>query len=1097
MNRNLSLVLSLVLLAGIIAPVYAQTNTNHVVINEVEINPPGNDASSVSEWIELYNPTESNVDLGGWKIASTTVLKKTMTIPAGTIIKPGQFLTYSYQSLWFTDSNESVELRDNTGVVIDKTPAIADINNDFKSWQRIYDGFDFDISSDWKFVTSTAGSSNGKLVETKKSDELTVTISSEKQSYLFGETAILKGNISKEVFITKPFFKPEQIVVNISGPNFSKIVTLYPDLNLNFKTTLNLQQVLGINQGSYDVSVSYAGATANTNFSVGSELIKQVEKEDGSITVLTDKSQYLPGQTVSISGLASKIIPFEGMKLTVKDSDGKVISGGTLYPTKDKFTTNVFLTTVNPSYGTYEINAEYSDKSASTTFEVIKDIKEDVPISLWTDKEVYGLGDIVNISGRLNQNWVGTLDLEIIQSKSLSLGTSSQSGGGSSFKILDSVKVDGDGKFKYSFTIPTSDSRLGNYWIKVAKDVGSATKFIKAVENPETYVASTDPLVVTTNKSNYDFSLDKKLIISGQIFTPKARTSFEVPTVKISILTEDGKPLQIIGSTDAGKLSTSGVSVGYDFTAIPESSGLFSTEIGLERLIFSEGKYLIKAQYEGRSSSTTFEISDLLNLGDTSINASLDKSVYGLGETIKLTGIYSAQTTDSQGVELTLHKPNGNIDKYGTNIDGGFFSWEWKTPVKQSVNLIGNERSKATSNLGIYRLNVATGDFNTDILFKVSLNPEDDELIVPPLFVSSSKSLYKAGEKLLVEGTVNKYSKGSDGAGTPQRVTIKIIDGTFPYAQIYESAVYPDQGGAFQSTFEMPVTIFSEGQYKVKAIYKGIQTENTFSVANDFTFGLDGPVALLISTDKSEYYPGDVVVISGKPNKLIYLEAFDVSVVKKTGSEITCGSFICGKNTGPVTTIRPSPSGSFSHQFVIPNSMSSIGLYQVTVDADFETKSIQFNVVEKPPTPKLDTVIEKENRISDKIISVLTEQKTVDDVLVSPRVLSGSLITPTRGDESSVNLKVSSASGICIIGQEPECLVSESTRKPGQIYDVVEVDGMSVNIRYSGSDVRLEKFSILPESSDAFLPDTNWNVEIIKDEQVSRFYYKVTYKALE
>jgi len=96
-----------------------------------------------------------------------------------------------------------------------------------------------------------------------------------------------------------------------------------------------------------------------------------------------------------------------------------------------------------------------------------------------------------------------------------------------------------------------------------------------------------------------------------------------------------------------------------------------------------------------------------------------------------------------------------------------------------------------------------------------------------------------------------------------------------------------------------------------------------------------------------------------------------------------------------------------------------------------------------------------------------------------------------------VNLKVSSLSGICIIGPDDDCLVSESTRKPGQIYDVVEVDGMNLNVRYSGPDVRLEKFSILPESSTAFLPNADWNVEVIKDEQVSRFYYKVTYKTLE
>ena len=39
-----------------------------------------------------------------------------------------------------------------------------------------------------------------------------------------------------EVFIVKPFFQAEKINVTISGPNFYKNITLYPDLNLNYET---------------------------------------------------------------------------------------------------------------------------------------------------------------------------------------------------------------------------------------------------------------------------------------------------------------------------------------------------------------------------------------------------------------------------------------------------------------------------------------------------------------------------------------------------------------------------------------------------------------------------------------------------------------------------------------------------------------------------------------------------------------------------------------------------------------------------------------------------------------------------------------------
>jgi hypothetical protein len=275
------------------------------------------------------------------------------------------------------------------------------------------------------------------------------------------------------------------------------------------------------------------------------------------------------------------------------------------------------------------------------------------------------------------------------------------------------------------------------------------------------------------------------------------------------------------------------------------------------------------------------------------------------------------------------------------------------------------------------------------------------------------------------------------------------------------------------------------------------QTESRFSVTNDFTFGSNVDLSLLLNTDKSEYYPGDTVVVTGKPSKLVYLEKFDVSVIKKTENGITCGSFYCGKHTGPVTTIRPSPSGSFSHEFVIPADVSSVGAYEVTVDADFETAHIKFNVIEKPPPLKLNTVIEKESRIAEKTISIFTEEKTTVDGNLAPRVISGSLLTSALGEESNVNLKVSTIIGTCIIGPDDDCLVRESTRKQGQIYDVVEVDGTSLNVRYSGPDVRLEKFSILPESSTEFLSDTTWNVEVMKDDQVSRFYYTVTYKALE
>mgnify|MGYP005625182259 CR=1 FL=1 len=1088
MNRNILLVFSILLFAGILVPAYAQTSEN-VVINEVDINPPGDDSVTVSEWVELYNPTDSEIDIGGWEIASTTVLKKTMTIPSNTVIEPEQFLTYSFQSVWFTDVNESVELRDENNIIIDKTPTITDMQNDFTSWQRLYDGYDFDSSDDWKFVTSTAGSSNGKLIQTQETDDVTVSVSSEKSSYLFGDVAVLSGAVSEEVFIVKPFFQPEQIIISITGPNFNKIITMYPDLDLQYETTLSLHQVLGINEGSYDVVVSYGSSIDNTSFSVGTEIMEQIIKEESDVGILTDKSQYLPGDHVDITGFASEIIPFQGMAFTVTDGGGKVIATGNLFPTNGEFLTSVYLTTVNPNYGTYSIEAEYFDKSASTSFEVVEDIKEDIPISIWTDKVAYGLGDVVTMSGRLNDVWIGNMDLEIVQTKQSS-STTSDAG----FKILDSLKIMGDGSFTYSFTIPDNAVRLGDYKITVSKEIGSATIIAYVVDDPENFVPSTDPLTVETDAGIYEFS--DSVIVSGFVKDPFSNSSYGTgAVVNISISHEDGTPLEIIDLQESKKLDGGGV-IGYDFTAIPETSGRYSVEVDIVKNIFTVGNYIVKAEYQSNVITSTFTVIDSLDLEDGAI-ISADKDVYGLGEIVYLTGITPPDA--DKFITISVTRPDGTRTDYGATVENQRFTWSWAVPVYEKTQLLKEDdgRDVRTSNYGIYKIRIATTSESTDLFFKVSEDPKNDSLSTTPLFVETEKSLYKAGEDLRVSGNVILREQGDEGLVVTERVQLRIIDGTFPFHLIHEANVYPNQGGEFSSLFELPATIFSEGEYIVRANYVSTQTESRFSVANDFVFGIDDDLALLLGTDKTEYYPGDTVAISGKPNKLIYLEKFEVSVIQKSESEITCGSFICGTNTGPVTTIRPSPSGSFIHEFVIPDDTSSVGLYEVNVDADFDTGSVTFNVLEKPYTPKLNTVIEKQNRIADKTISIFTEEKTPDSITIAPRVLSGSLITPTRGDESNVNLKVSTVTGTCIIGPDADCLVRESTRKQGQIYDVVEVDGVSLNVRYSGPDVRLEKFSILPESSIAFLPDANWNVEVLKDDQVSRFYYKVTYKTLE
>ena len=513
-------------------------------------------------------------------------------------------------------------------------------------------------------------------------DTVVVTVSSDKSSYLFDETAIISGTVSEKIFIEKPYFQPEPILITISGPNFDHAVSLYPDYNLNYETTLSLVQVLGIGEGIYDVSVIYGGVVSETTFSVNSEVIEEIQEETvSSLTVMADKSEYLPGQLVTITGVSSEIILYESLQFTITDSIGDLVANGNLFTSDGQFETSIFLTTVNPNYGVYTIDVEYVDDVASTTFNVVEDfIDEPVvvldSIILDTDKSEYLLNDFMTLSGTITN--------------------------------FD----------------PNSDIYYQVVYFTFKNSEGQSPTFKGAV-------------------------MDKS----------------------------DGAP-----------------TVEFTLTAIPDSSGIFSIDARIAPVVFSEGDYTVKANYGGLIDNESFSI--------------------------------------------------------------------------------------------------------------VSGTPSIDE---------------------------------NSSTGNPN------------------------------------------------------------------------------------------VSIPGKPSS-----------------------------------------------------------------SDEKFDSVQGRFI-----PNVKTVIEKVNRISDNLISISTQNKIIDEQSVKPRVVSGSMITMSKDNQSDVNLRVVSESGICIIGSTDECLVSESTRKPGQIFDVVEVDGLNLNVRYTGPDVRLEKFSILPESSDEFLPDTNWNVEVIKDNEISRFYYKLTYKTFQ
>ena len=148
----------ILLLASVSIPLSsAQPVISHVVINEFEQNPPGDERYTGGEFVELFNPTGSPVDIGGWSLSTTHGNICSYTIPSGTTMAKGP----SWYVISFTgqciDNNDpdSVVLRNKSGGEVDRTPVKTDTFSDNRDWQRVPDA-----GTGWEFKMATKGYNN-------------------------------------------------------------------------------------------------------------------------------------------------------------------------------------------------------------------------------------------------------------------------------------------------------------------------------------------------------------------------------------------------------------------------------------------------------------------------------------------------------------------------------------------------------------------------------------------------------------------------------------------------------------------------------------------------------------------------------------------------------------------------------------------------------------------------------------------------------------------------------------------------------------------------------------------------------------------------
>jgi len=143
------------------APIgWGQDAVRTIVINEIELNPPGRDGGE--EWVEILNVGDTPIDLYGWRITYTyRVPGSVELVEEETVLAPGDRFVFTYPALMLrNDDPTPIELIDPDGDVIDRTPAFTDTAGNVCTWQRFPDGGDPLLPDLWLFVKGTKGTPN-------------------------------------------------------------------------------------------------------------------------------------------------------------------------------------------------------------------------------------------------------------------------------------------------------------------------------------------------------------------------------------------------------------------------------------------------------------------------------------------------------------------------------------------------------------------------------------------------------------------------------------------------------------------------------------------------------------------------------------------------------------------------------------------------------------------------------------------------------------------------------------------------------------------------------------------------------------------------
>ena len=537
----------------------------HVVINEVELNPPGSDEGF--EWVELYNPTPDDVDIGGWTLSTTHGVTVSLRIPETAKISGYGYYVVSYGGQWLDNEDESVILKDAKGREIDRTPLLKDTFNDGRSWQRYPNGLDMDSVDDWIFKESTKGGSNGP----RRPSKVTCTVS--KPSIMTGESIVVSGELIPALIgnLTILYECPDGSIMkrNVTSGSDGR----YSDI------------FVPVIAGTWSVRAYWMGDDQYEP-AVSPKVTVTVSRISTIISCSISHQEILIGNTLVVSGYINPPVLGKVLLFYHRPDGSLVIRNVDLNPDgsyRDEYTPTI------PGSWSVQARWEGDTKYLEASSPMVKFIvsKLQSTLSCQVSSSNISFKDSVMISGSINPP---------LQGITVTISYKNDT----AWNLLAKVATTSEGSYSYYWT-PASP---GTYQIRASWE-GDAT-YSEAISSPVSLVVERLYSLITCSISPSKASYGEKVRITGQIIPV-------IPGVKVSVrcIRPDSSIYTKIVETDSTGM--------YSFEYSPDKVGLWSVEAFWPGDNFHLGASSERASFEVVKAKTIITISPsstTINEGD-------------------------------------------------------------------------------------------------------------------------------------------------------------------------------------------------------------------------------------------------------------------------------------------------------------------------------------------------------------------------------------------------------------------------------------------------------------------------------------------------